>query len=124
MKVPLQITFRNIEPSAAMGARIGALAQRLEKFSSRITSCRVVVESSSHRRHQGTLFRVRVIIALPRREISTGNVRPRDHAHEDPYVALRDAFDAARRKLEDHVRKQRPKPNASVRRSPYGRIDQ
>ncbi len=124
MKVPLQITFRNVEPSAAMGARINALAQRLGKFSSRITSCRVVVESSSHRQHRGTLFRVRVIIALPRGDISTGNARSRDHAHENPYVALRDAFDAARRKLEDHVRKQRPKLNVNVHRSHHGRIDQ
>jgi cold shock CspA family protein len=31
--------------------------------------------------------------------------RPQDHAHEDAYVAVRDAFDAVMRQLEDHVRK-------------------
>src|SRR3546814_20932899 len=30
----------------------------------------------------------------------------RNQAHEDVYVALRDAFNAARRRLEDHSRKQ------------------
>ncbi|MFM8890643.1 MAG: cold-shock protein, partial [Planctomycetia bacterium] len=30
-----------------------------------------------------------------------------DHAHEDVYVALRDSFAAARRRLEDHVRRMR-----------------
>lgn len=111
MKLPLQVTFRNVDPSAAMQARIRALAARLEKFSARITSCRVVVESSSRRRHQGALFRVRIDIAVPRGEISTGKVHRLDHSHEDPYVALRDAFDAARRKLEDYARKPRRRVN-------------
>jgi hypothetical protein len=30
-----------------------------------------------------------------------------DQAHEDVYVAMRDAFDAAERRLEDYVRKSR-----------------
>jgi cold shock CspA family protein len=34
---------------------------------------------------------------------------PKDHAHEDVYVAIRDAFDAAVRRLEDHVRERRGK---------------
>ncbi len=120
MKLPLQITFRNVDPSVAMEARIRALAGRLEKFSARITSCRVIVESVSHRRHQGALFLVRIVIAVPRGEISTGDARRRDHAHEDPYVALRDAFDAARRKLEDHVRRQRRRINVRPRGSLQG----
>ncbi len=107
MKLPLQITFRNLDPSAAMQARIRTLVERLERFSGRITSCRVVVESSAHRHRQGALFQVRVAIAVPRGEISIGATHRLDRAHEDPYVALRDAFDAARRKLEDYERRRR-----------------
>ena len=47
-------------------------------------------------------FNVRVDIGVPGSEI----VVNRDQ-HEDVYVALRDAFDAARRQLEDHGRRLR-----------------
>jgi len=116
MKLPLQITFRNMDPSPAMETRIRALAERLEKFCDRITSCRIVVESSSHRQQQGALFRVGIDITVPGEEIATGQVQRLDHAHEDPYVALRDAFRAARRKLEDHGRKHRPRVKRATRR--------
>ncbi len=33
--------------------------------------------------------------------------KPLDHSHEDVYVAVRDAFNAAARRLEDHARRMR-----------------
>lgn len=39
--------------------------------------------------------------------IAIRHAHPADHAHEDPFVALRDAFRAARRRLEDYERKRR-----------------
>src|SRR5258707_1104796 len=88
MKLPLQITFRQIEPSAALEARIPELAPRLEKFNAQITSCRVVVEPLSHHQQQGALFDIRINITLPRHEISIRRAHPSDHSHENPYVAL------------------------------------
>jgi cold shock CspA family protein/ribosome-associated translation inhibitor RaiA len=121
MKLPLQITFRQIEPSAALEARIRELAARLEKFSAQITSCRVVVEPLSHHQQQGALFDIRINITLPRHEISIRRAHPADHSHENPYVALRDAFRAARRKLEDYERKRR-KDVKTHAEPPRGRI--
>jgi hypothetical protein len=43
----------------------------------------------------------------PGREIVVGNERAISHVHEDAYVAVRDAFDAARPRLEDHTRGRR-----------------
>jgi len=107
MQLPLQITFRQMDPSPALEQRIRELAARLEKFSSRITRCQVVVEPTPHHQHQGRLHDIRIDITLPGGEIAIHRAHPADQAHEDPYVALRDAFRAARRKLEDYERRRR-----------------
>ena len=107
MQLPLQITFRHMESSDAVTARIRERAGELERFFDRIMSCRVVVECRHPRRQQGNLFHVRVDLKGPGREIVVGRDPAAHHAHEDVYVAIRDAFDAARRVLEDHVRERR-----------------
>lgn len=117
MKLPLQITFRSMDASQAMETRVRALAERLERFSAHITSCHVVIDSPSHRQHQGGLFRVRIDIVVPGGELSAGAAHPRDHVHEDPYIALRDAFRTARRKLEDYERTRHRRIRAA-RRTP------
>lgn len=107
MQLPLQITFRHIDPSPALESRIRELASRLEKFSAHIMRCHVIVEPAAQHQHQGVLYDFRIDITLPDEEIAIRHAHPADHAHEDPYVALRDAFRAARRKVEDHERKRR-----------------
>jgi ribosomal subunit interface protein len=107
MQLPLQITFRHMESSDAVTARIRERAGELERFFDRIISCRVVVECRHPRRQQGNLFRVRIDLKVPGREIAVGRDPAAHQAHEDIYVAIRDAFDAARRVLEDHVRERR-----------------
>jgi len=107
MKLPLQITFRHMEPSPALESRIRELAARLEKFSAHVMHCHVIVEPPAHHQHQGALYDFRIDITLPDEEFAIRHAHPADHAHEDPYVALRDAFHAARRKLEDYERKRR-----------------
>ena len=107
MKLPLQIVLRHMESSPALEARIRALAERLDRFSAHIMRCHVTVEAPHQHQHQGNLFDVKIDITLPNAQISIQRAHPRDHAHEDPYVALRDAFRAARRKLQDYEREQR-----------------
>jgi ribosomal subunit interface protein len=107
MRLPLQITFRNMAPSPALEERIRGRAEELERFFDRITSCRVVVECRHRRHHQGKLFEVRIDLTVPGHEIAGGRGNGADHAHEDAHVAVRDAFDAVRRQLEDHGRRRR-----------------
>ena len=107
MKLPLQITFRHMDSSPALEARIRELASRLEKFSAHITRCHVILEPPAHHKHQGLLYDFTIDITLPDEEIAIRHAHPADHSHEDPYVALRDAFRAARRKIEDYERKHR-----------------
>lgn len=99
MQTPLQITFRNFPRSEALDARIRDKAAKLEEFDPRIMSCHVVIEERDRHHHQGKQFTVRLDIRVPGHEV----VVDRDH-HEDIYVALRDAFNAAGRKLEEVVR--------------------
>ena len=104
MQRPLEIRFRQMDASLAIEARIREKAAELERLSDRITGCRVIVEKEHRHRHKGNLFRVRVEIDVPGKELAVTHTGPRDHAHEDVYVAIRDAFRAAVRQLEDHVR--------------------
>lgn len=105
MQIPLQISFRNMTSSEAVAARIRERAEEIERFCDRITSCRVVVEAPHRHQHQGRIYHVRVDITVPGEEVVVKRDPSAHHAHEDVYVAIRDAFDAARRQLEDHVRR-------------------
>jgi ribosomal subunit interface protein len=102
MQVPLQINFHDVPQSEALEARVREKAARLEAFYPRIMSCRVAIEAQHRHKHQGKHYAVRVDVRVPGREI----VANRDH-HEDVYVALREAFDAAKRQLEEFAKVQR-----------------
>ena len=107
MRMPLQITFRHMDPSPALEARIRQRAEELDRFFERITACRVVVECGNRRHQQGNVFEVHIDLTVPGAEIVVGRDSGVNHAHEDAHVAVRDAFDAARRRLEDHARDRR-----------------
>ncbi len=100
MQTPLQLTIRDVEHSDALEAHIRGKVDKLEEFFKHITSCHVVVEMPHKHHQQGKQFNVRIDIGVPGSEI----VVNRDHA-EDVYIALRDAFDSAKRRLEDYARK-------------------
>ncbi len=101
----LQITFRNMESSAALETRIRELVQKLQRFSNQIIRCQVVVEAPHHQHHeQGALFDFQVDIAVPGKEIIIGHTHSKNPAHANAYVALRDAFRAARRQLQEYER--------------------
>ena len=102
-----QITFRNLDPSPAVEAAICEHAERLHRLHDRITSCRVVVETSHRRHKKGRIFRIGVDLTVPGAEIVVKRDPAEHHAHEDVYVAIRDAFDAVRRRLDDHSHRAR-----------------
>ena len=107
MKQPLQIHFRDIPPSDAVEARIREKAEKLNEFYEHIMTCRVTVAAPHGHHHKGNLFQVNIDITVPNGELVVNRSPKDDHSHEDVYVAIRDAFNAARRKLQDYARKQR-----------------
>ncbi len=105
MQLPLQITFRHMDSSPAVEAAIRKRAEKLDRFSDRIMACRVVVEAPHQHQRKGKLYSVRIDLSVPGEEIPVTHEGPENHAHEDIYVAIRDAFNSASRLLEDHVRR-------------------
>lgn len=123
MQIPLQITFRHMEHSDALEANIREKARKLDQFADHIMSCRVVIDLEHKHHHQGKLYSVKLDITVPGSEIVVDRHSDKHHAHEDVYVAVRDAFNAAKRQLEDYVRKLRGKVKAHAT-APHGRIKQ
>jgi ribosomal subunit interface protein len=118
MPIPLQISFRNMEPSPAVEKRIRQKAAKLERFHDRIVGCTVVVEAPHRHHHKGKLYNVRVDISVPGKDVVVDRTKPTDHGHEDVYVAVRDAFDAAVRRVEDQSRKMRGSVKTHAGRPP------
>ena len=107
MQIPLQISFRDMEPLAAVEAKIRQRAAKLDRYYDRIMGCHVVVEAPHRRHHQGGLYHVRIDVTVPQGELVVSR-EPMDHySHKDIYVAIRDAFDATQRRLADYARRQR-----------------
>ena len=103
MKVPLQISSRRVSLSEAAVEAIRRKASKLESFCNDIISCRVMVEAPHKRRHQGMAYNVRLDLNVPGGEFVVTH-----EPAEDIYVAIRDAFDAARRQLLGFSRRRRP----------------
>lgn len=102
MEIPLQITARDIELTDAIKTEITEKAEKLNNFYDRIMRCRVVVECPKKHPHKGKLYNVHIYMTLPGGELAVKRA-----PNEDIYVSIRDAFNAARRKLEDFAREQR-----------------
>ena len=131
MKTPLQVKFRNMPRSKAIEDNIREKASKLESFYDRIVSCRVIV-GAPHRHHRkGKAYEVRIDLAVPGGELVINrwpkrlkaaksslieqpetkliesHERSKHGSHADVYVAIRDAFNAVGRKLQDYTRRQR-----------------
>jgi len=100
---PVQVVFHGVERSDAVEERICDKVAKLERLHPRVTGCRVTLGLPHNRQQHGKRFDVHVELALPGKELIVN----RALGQEDMYAALRDAFDAARRQLDDHARAQR-----------------
>lgn len=109
MQSPVKITFRGFPQSAAVETNIRKKAEWLEHFYPAMTSCDVTVEARHHSHHKGNIYHIRIDIRVPGDELVVSREHHDEHVHEDVYVAVRDAFDAARRQVEDYARKRRGK---------------
>ncbi|MGD1037170.1 MAG: HPF/RaiA family ribosome-associated protein [Roseiarcus sp.] len=122
MQVPLEIAFLHCEPSEEIRSEIAKQVKRLEKFSHRITSCHVAIDGPQTRHREGGLFKIDIRIAMPEHHdvIVTrthDNARERQHA----LVAIREAFGAAARQVEDVERDMRGQVKEHVAEE-HGRV--
>lgn len=133
MEIPLKITFRDMAPSPAIEANIREKAAKFDELYDRVMSCHVIVEAPHRHHHKGKAYQVSIHLTVPGGELvinrapkrldAAKSPRPeklekdlaeshevgKHAAHEDVYVTIRDAFNAAGRKLQDHARRRRGK---------------
>jgi ribosomal subunit interface protein len=102
MKRALQITYRGMETSEALSNHIRGEAEKLEQFFGDIVGCHVVVEEPHRHKQQGNEFHVRVDLHVPGKDIVVGR-DPGNRPHNDAYLAVTDAFEAARRQLQHYA---------------------
>jgi cold shock CspA family protein/ribosome-associated translation inhibitor RaiA len=105
MAVDLHISFRGMEPSPAVEAQVRGRVDELEQFSDRISACRVVLEAVDRHHQHGRIYQARVDLTVSGGRVVANREPGLNHAHEDLHVAIRDAFDAVRRRLQDHMRR-------------------
>ncbi len=107
VKIPPQVSFRELPRSEAIEAVVREKTQKLEEFCDDLMGCRVLIESPHRHPHKGKIYHVRIDLTVPGDEIVVKRDPPEHASHEDVHVAIRDAFDAARRQLQDYVRRRR-----------------
>jgi cold shock CspA family protein len=123
MLPPVQVTFRNIEDRAGLDDYVQKEVATLERFYSRISSCRVVVERPQ-RATSSKLFHVRIDLGVPNEELVVKHIpslhgtledmqtqKSRREAksvlvHKNPKRAIHEAFQEMGRQLQDYARRQ------------------
>ncbi len=124
MTIPLQVTFRNMEPPTGVEEWVRAGAEKLERFYSQIMGCHVTVEIPHHHCIKNALYHVRIDLRVPGGELVVKREsNPRNQArqagtnavtkhlekevpHKNLRVAIDDAFRTAGRRLQDYARRQ------------------
>lgn len=102
MTIPLKIVARPFEVTEAIESEVRSRLDQLAKVYTRIESCHVSLEAPVHHHRKGGPFSVKIDLAVPGRDVVV--THPAD---DDLYVAIRAGFDAARRRLEEHVDRRR-----------------
>jgi ribosome-associated translation inhibitor RaiA len=101
MSTPLEIAFQGVEKSRALEAKIAERMVRLEKHFDRMTYARVVVAAHRHS-HKGRIYQIKIEIGIPDHAPLVITHEPEvSHAREDLLTAIREAFDATLRRLDD-----------------------
>jgi cold shock CspA family protein/ribosome-associated translation inhibitor RaiA len=107
MQSPLQISFHNTDPVPGIEELIRTRVVQLDRYCDHIMSCRVVVDVPHKHHHTGNLYQVRLDITVPGHEIAVSREAGQHAEAKDLRVAVKDAFEAADRLLEEYVRHQR-----------------
>jgi ribosome-associated translation inhibitor RaiA len=101
MNTPIEVHFHGIDKSEAVEERVRDKVAKLEKHFGRMTRCRVVLEAPHRSPAKPKVYQIKIEMSLPsRRPIVVTHEREGSHASEELGLAIRDAFEAALRKLD------------------------
>jgi ribosomal subunit interface protein len=93
----VQIVIRDLPASQALEEHIRKKAEKLSLHCRNILSIQVAIEVPQKHKRQGKLFRVRIDLTVPGKELVVNR-----KLDEDVYIAIRDAFQAVVRQLESY----------------------
>jgi cold shock CspA family protein/ribosome-associated translation inhibitor RaiA len=141
MQLTPTITFRGIDPSETLEGEIRTRIDKLETYYQPIMGCRVLIELAERHHEAGNRYHVRIDLTVPGEEIvvahdpglhataqdlHAGKVARKDESDPERRhvrVAVHEAFDIARRRLQDYARRQRGTVKTAIR-LPQGRVVQ
>ncbi|MCK9274079.1 MAG: HPF/RaiA family ribosome-associated protein [Syntrophales bacterium] len=110
MRVPLEISYRNVEKTDYIENMIREKSSKLERFSDHIISCRVAVERLHRHQQTGQPFRVRIELSIPPgHELVADKNSTEGNIHNTLPIVLKDAFSALERQLKKLAEQQRGK---------------
>lgn len=104
MEAPVQVTFRGVPATHETERVCLREAQKLARYHPRITACNVQISQPHRRHHKGNLYDIRIKVLIPRGALVVDRTPPEHASDEKLGLAIREAFDAARRRLEDAAR--------------------
>jgi hypothetical protein len=102
----MTLTFHHLDHSGALEDRARTLGVRLNRFSERITHCHMTLEGPGHGRTAVAPYLVKIDLIVPGAQIYADSLHVDGSGHKDIYLALRDAFNNAKRQLQDLHRAQ------------------
>ena len=105
-----QIVYHNIEQTEAISEAVQKRIDKLERYCDHIISGRVVLDCPHNNHHKGKVYAVTLEIHTPELEVRVNQGQHDNHAHEDLYIAIRDAFNAAERQFKSIDKKHRATP--------------
>jgi ribosome-associated translation inhibitor RaiA len=103
MTMPLQIHLGEVAEAPLLEKEIRTGFSRLGRYSDEIQRCQVWVEAPHGHHRQGRLYEVRIRLTVPDEELVVHD-QPAD---DDVHALVRRCFDAARRQLQDYMRRRR-----------------
>jgi ribosomal subunit interface protein len=95
----LEISFRDIDHSDGIEQLIRDKAGKIQSIYDSITGIRAVVAMPHNHSNKGKLAHVSLEIGLPGETVAITNDNHDNSDHEDMYVAVKDAFEIAQRKI-------------------------
>jgi ribosome-associated translation inhibitor RaiA len=119
MTTPVEVHFHGVEKSEAVEQRVREKVAKLKKHFERMTSCRVGIEVPQRTAQRPKVYQIKIEIGVPRRSpIVVSHERVGSNANEELGLAIRDAFEAALRKVDGMAAKigQRSKLDRGRRR--------
>lgn len=120
MNIPVTTTFHHTARSTRIEDEVQDLAQRLGKVHPRIQQCDVVIDRPHHNRNKGNEYHIKIHVTVPGDPIVVNSTSPKHGDHTRLHVAIRDAFEVARRQLKNTRSKPREQRIRSRREQTTG----